>query len=109
MVQLRAKVKSFSLCYFALFHVRAGLQGRLLSHSYHTEQLVPQLSVPGASQCQGNVGYSLACAEVFFLYLRFKLAAGFVGNVRNISLSYNLSRLIKRISSLPCDLWDLFN
>lgn len=32
--------------------------------------------------------------EYLFLYLHFKLAAGFVGNIRNTSLSYNLSRLI---------------
>lgn len=32
--------------------------------------------------------------EYLFLYLHFKLAAGFFGNIRNISLSYNLSRLI---------------
>lgn len=74
----------FSLCYFALFPVCAGLQGRLLSHSSHSELLVPQLMIPGASQCQGNVSYSLACAEFFFyiyIFLKyfFKLAARICG------------------------------
>lgn len=46
--------KLFSLLFCPFFPVCAGLQGRLLSHRHHAE-LVPHLTIPGASQCQGKM------------------------------------------------------